>query len=73
MLNNEIFYSYQPLYLRGGVQALSEKELCELDELAKLLAEPDQNIGQIEHLREVNEKLFVLTNHTQNIYYDVFQ
>ena len=72
LMNNEIFYSYQPLYLRGGIQTLSELELCELDELAELLAEPDKNIAQIDHLRETNEKLSVLTNNTQNIYDDTF-
>ena len=73
LMNNEIFYSYQPLYLRGGIQALSESELRELDELAKLLAEPDKNIEQIEHLWITNEKMTILTNNTQNIYHDVFQ
>lgn len=73
LLNNEIFYSYQPLYLRGGIRALNESELYELDHLAELLAEPDKNIGQIEHMRDVNEKLSDLTNNTQNIYYDVFK
>lgn len=72
LMNNEIFYSYQPLYLRGGLQALSESELCELDHLAKLLAEPDKNMEQIEQLRAENEKLSILTNHTQNIYHDIF-
>lgn len=71
--NNEIFYSYQPLYLRNGIGTLDEKELCELDELANLLAEPDKNIGQIEGMREEKEKWFDLTNNTQNIYYDVFR
>lgn len=73
LLNNEIFYSYQPLYLRGGIQTLKEKELCELGSLAELLADPDKNIAQIEHLRDTNEKLSVLTNNTQNIYYDTFR
>ncbi len=73
LMNNEIFYSYQPLYLRGGIQALSESELCELDYLAQLLAEPDKNMEQLEQLLAANEKLSVLTNNTQNIYHDVFQ
>ncbi len=72
LLNNEIFYSYQPLCLRGGIQTLDESELRELDELAELLAEPDKNITQIEHFRDANEKWSVLTNNTQNIYYDAF-
>lgn len=73
LLNNEIFYSYQPLYLRNGIRALGEDELCELDYLAELLADPDKNMEQIEHLQAVNEKLSVLTNNTQNIYYDTFK
>lgn len=72
LMNNEIFYSYQPLYLRGGVQTLNESELCELDHLAELLAEPDKNMEQIEYLRATNEKLSVLTNNTQNVYHDTF-
>lgn len=31
LMNNEIFYSYQPLYLRGGIQTLNGNELRELD------------------------------------------
>ena len=73
LMNNEIFYSYQPLYLRNGIQTLNESELCELDYLAELLAEPDKNMEQIEHLQAANEKLSVLTNNTQNIYYDTFR
>lgn len=72
LMNNEIFYSYQPLYLRGGIHTLSENELNELDRLAELLSEPDKNIEQIEHLWTTNEKFSDLTNNTQNIYYDTF-
>lgn len=73
LMNNEIFYSYQPLYLRDGVQTLSESKLCELDYLAELLKEPDENIEEIEYLWNNNADLFVLTNNTQNIYHDVFK
>ena len=66
------FKNDQPLYLHGGIQTLNESELCELDHLAELLTETDKNVEQIEHLRAANEKLFVLTNNTQNIYYDMF-
>lgn len=38
LMNNEIFYSYQPYYLRNGLQTLNESKLCELDHLAELLA-----------------------------------
>lgn len=72
LMNNEIFYSHQPLYLRNGIQALNENELCELDHLAELLEEPDKNRAQLEQLWASNENFSVLTNQTQNIYYDVF-
>ncbi len=72
LMNNEIFYSYQPLYLRGGIEGLNQDELKELDYLAELLLEPDKNMAQIEYLRDTNEKLSILTNNTQNIYYDTF-
>lgn len=73
LMNNEIFYSYQPQYLRGGIRNLSEEELGELDELAKLLAEPDENRERIVSLWQDNEKFSILTNNTQNIYYDTFR
>lgn len=73
LMNNEIFYSYQPMYLRDGVQTLSESKLCELDYLARLLLEPDENIDEIEYLWNNNADLFVLTNNTQNIYHDIFK
>ena len=73
LMNNEIFYSYQPLYLRDGIQSLGEPELRELDGLAELLKEPDENMERIKDMWNHNEKLYVLTNNTQNIYQDVFR
>ena len=52
---------------------MCESELRELDDLANLLTEPDKNREQIEQLWAENEKLTVLTNNTQNIYYDTFR
>ena len=72
LMNNEIFYSYQPAYLRGGIQALDESGLRELDSLAELLADPDGNIGRLERLLAENEKFAILTNPTQNLYEDTF-
>ena len=73
LMNNEIFYSHQPLYLRGGVGALGEEKLRELDALAELMKEPDANIERIEDLWKHREDFFVLTNNTQNVYHDMFQ
>lgn len=73
LMNNEIFYSYQPLYLRKGVQALDEDKLNELDNLAKLLKNPNENMEQLDYLWNHNEDFFVLTNNTQNIFHDAFE
>jgi len=37
------------------------------------LAEPDENRERIERLWQDNEKFSILTNNTQNIYYDTFR
>ncbi len=52
---------------------MSESELCELDDLAALLSEPDRNRERLEEMRCEKEKFFILTNNTQNIYYDMFR
>ncbi len=44
LMNNEIFYSYQPAYLRNCSGMLDETELREIDELAGLLQNPDEKI-----------------------------
>lgn len=69
LLNNEIFYSYQPLYLRGGVRKLNENELRELDYLAELLTDPDGNIGSFFFLLDSAGylKLQALPGHSQVI------
>lgn len=38
----------------------------------KIEDNPDENIERIEHLWNTAEKWFVLTNHTQNVYHDMF-
>ena len=52
---------------------MSESELDELDYLAELLTDPDKNMEKIEELYMTDEKLFTLTNNTENIYRDVFR
>lgn len=73
LMNNEIFYSHQPLSMRKGAGAMDEPMLQKLDHLAELLLDPDENMEEIAALWERDEDLFVLTNPTQNVYYDNFQ
>ena len=73
LMNNEIFYSYQPAYLRNCSGMLDEAELREIDELAGLLQNPDENMEEIEKIWYDKNKFTILTNNTQNIYCDVFE
>lgn len=73
LMNNEIFYSHQPKYLRNRFDVLDEMELKEIDSLATLLQKPDDNMKEMEKLWVCNDKFTTLTNSTQNIYHDVFE
>lgn len=73
LMNNEIFYSYQPAYFRNCSGMMDETELREIDELAELLQNPDENLEEIEKIWYAENKFTILTNNTQNIYCDVFE
>lgn len=61
LMNNEIFYSYQPAYLRNCSGMLDEAELGEIDELAGLLQNPDENMEEIEKIWYDKNKFTILT------------
>lgn len=61
LMNNEIFYSYQPAYLRNCSGMLDETELREIDELAGLLQNPDENMEEIEKIWYDKNKFTILT------------
>lgn len=73
LMNNEIFYYHQPMYLRNRFSELSESELNELDHLAMLLQNPDDNICEIENLWNHKDKFITLTNNSLNVLHDVFE
>ena len=72
LMNNELFYTFQPEYLSGRFNDLSEKELAEIDTLAELLQSPDQNFDELLNMYETNEKIFKLTNYGHNVYKTIF-
>ncbi len=72
LMNNEIFYSYQPPCLRHGIEGLGEPLLQKLDCLATWMLEPDENFDKIATAWQNDEALYILTNNTQNIYEDCF-
>ncbi len=72
LMNQEIFYSHQPLFLRNGLDALQPQKLEEIDTLAQLMLEPDIHMAELESLYTNCENYFILTNATQNEYIDAF-
>ena len=72
LMNNEVFYSYQPPYLREGAERFGGPLLQRLDRLAEWMLEPDESFEKIAEAWENDEDLFILTNNTQNIYEDRF-
>lgn len=67
LMNNEIFYSFQPKYLRRRFHLLSQDEMDELDGLARLILQSqDSIIYKKQELMEHYEKFFILTNSSMN-------
>lgn len=73
LMNNEIFYSHQPEYLRNRFRLLSREELAELDELALLMQNPDAVIDRKPELMKHHEKFFLLTNSSMNELSDFYE
>lgn len=47
LMNDEISYRFQPCYVDGRFEALTEADLAGLDELAELLLDPDGNFTRL--------------------------
>ena len=56
LMNNEIIFLHLPKYIIDKNFELSEDEFLELDELARLMLEPDKNFDKLNHIWENNEK-----------------
>ncbi|QTL98613.1 hypothetical protein GM661_11885 [Iocasia frigidifontis] len=61
LMNNEISYNFQPSYISGRFEQLTEKEFKEIDKLAKLMLEPDKNFEKLINVWN-NEKKFRVLN-----------
>ncbi len=62
LMNHEISYLFQPCYIDGKFDSLTEGDFKELDELAKLLLSPDENFAALTELWETNRKFRVLNS-----------
>ena len=63
LMNNELSYNFQPQYISNKFEQLTEADFTQIDELAKLLIEPDNNFGKLLEVWH-NEKKFRILNGT---------
>jgi len=60
-MNNEIIFMHLPKYIVDKSFKLTDKEYFELDELAKLMLEPDKNFNTLKYIWENYEKFRVMS------------
>lgn len=62
LMNNEISYKFQPCYVDGKFDRLTESDLLEIDELATLMLNPDKNFNQLINIWNINKKFRILNS-----------
>lgn len=50
LMNNELTFSFIPCFIDGKLDSLTEDDLRELDELARLMRSPDENHERLTHI-----------------------
>lgn len=61
LMNDEIIFYHVPRYIQEKGFELSEEEYKELDELAELILEPDENFEQLFKIWETKDKFRIMT------------
>jgi hypothetical protein len=62
LMNSEIYYLHTPAQLRiENFDKISKRQLSELDRLAELMLDPDQNYGALESIWQSDRELRLLT------------
>lgn len=62
LMNDEISYKFQPCYIDGKFDVLTENDLIEIDDLAKLMLEPDRNFNKLISIWNSNRKYRILNS-----------
>ena len=62
IMNNEISYKFQPAYIDGKFDRLSETELCEIDGLCQLMRDPDENFIALRDLWNEHKRFRILNS-----------
>ena len=69
LMNIELPYRYTPEFVfENNFETLTNKDYAELDNLAKLMLDPDKNFDKLKHLWETNEKFRLLHGPYYNPY-----
>lgn len=62
LMNNEISYEFQPSYIAGKFDKISEDNFKEIDSLAKLMINPDENFDALCEIWNTNRKYRILNS-----------
>lgn len=62
LMNDEISYKFQPCYIDGKFDILTENDLIEIDDLAKLMLKPDRNFKKLISIWNSNRKYRILNS-----------
>lgn len=62
LMNNEISYKFQPSYIDGKFDILKENDFKEIDVLAKLMLDPDENFDKLIYIWNLNRKYRILNS-----------
>lgn len=62
LMNNEISYKFQPNYIENKFDSLCEEDFIEIDELAILLLDPDDNFDKLQNLWETKRKYRIINS-----------
>lgn len=66
LMNNEILFCQSPKYLKDNNYELTYDEYVKLDELAKLMLDPDKNFNALNYIWENNEKFRIISGGMNN-------
>ncbi len=61
LMNNEIIYTHNPKYLYFKWDSLTENDRKELDELAKVMLDPNKNFDKLQKIWDTKKKFRILT------------
>lgn len=62
LMNNEVSYEFQPAYTKGKFDKLTEDDFREIDDLARLMLNPDENFTLLKDLWENKRKFRILNS-----------